>query len=126
VAAYVGFVAGIKGKDQGPLADAGQPKTSKKPAVAKAGKLTIPAIDGTAFAFSLAQAPAGQITVDMPNKSPIQHNIELKGVSGAAGKVVGQGATSTFSVDLKPGKYTYFCPVGDHRAAGMEGTLTVS
>ena len=27
---------------------------------------------------------------------------------------------------LKKGKYTFYCPVGDHRSEGMEGTLTVS
>jgi plastocyanin len=125
VAAYVGFAAGIAGKDQGPLAAAGQPKTSGKPAVAKGGKLTIPAIDGTAFQTTAATAPAGQLTVDMPNKSSIAHNIQLKDVSGAAGKIVGGGQVSTFSVSLKPGKYTFFCAVPGHEEAGMKGTLTV-
>jgi plastocyanin len=125
VAAYVGQAAGIKGKDTGALATAGQPKTSAKPAVAKAGKLTIPAIDGTAFEFTKATAPAGSITFDMPNQSALDHNIALTGVPGAAGKVIGQGQTSTFTVNLKPGTYTYICQVPGHEAAGMKGTLTV-
>jgi plastocyanin len=123
VAAYVGMVAGIKGKDTGALAEAGQPKTSAKPAVAQNGKLTIPAVDGTAFQYTKANAPAGQITFDMPNKSALQHNIAIKGVG--AGKVVPQGQTSTFSGTFKPGTYTYFCEVPGHEAAGMKGTLTV-
>jgi plastocyanin len=125
VAAYVGFAAGAGGKDQGPLALAGQPKTSKKPAVAKGGKVTIPAIDGTAFQFTKAQAPAGQVTFDMPNKSSIPHNIALQGVSGAAGKIIGQGQTSTFTATLKAGTYTFYCQVPGHEQAGMKGTLTV-
>lgn len=125
VAAYVGHAAGIPGRDQGPLAEAGKPKTSGKPIAAKAGTLTIPAIDGTAFQSTAATASAGQVTVKMPNKSALGHNIELKNVPGAAGKVVPQGGVSTFSVNLKPGKYTYFCAVPGHEAAGMKGTLTV-
>jgi plastocyanin len=125
VAAYVGYAAGIKGKDQGPLADAGKPATSNKPIAAKGGTLTIDAIDGTAFQSTVATAPAGQLTVKMPNKSSIGHDIGLKGVSGAQGKVVNQGGVSTFSVNLKPGKYTFFCSVPGHEQAGMKGTLTV-
>jgi plastocyanin/cytochrome c551/c552 len=125
VAAYVGYAAGIPGKDTGPLAEAGKPKTSGKPIAAKGGTLTIDAIDGTAFQSTKAAAPAGQLTVKMPNKSSIGHDIGLKGVSGAQGKVVPQGGTSTFSISLKPGKYTFFCSVPGHEAAGMKGTLTV-
>jgi plastocyanin len=29
------------------------------------------------------------------------------------------------TVDLKPGKYKYYCPVGTHKQT-MKGTLTVS
>jgi plastocyanin len=125
VAAYVGHAAGIPGQDTGPLAEAGKPKTSNKPIAAKGGTLTIDAIDGTAFQSTQATAPAGQLTVKMPNKSALAHDIVLKDVPNADGKVVPQGGTSTFSVSLKPGKYTYFCSVPGHEAAGMKGTLTV-
>jgi uncharacterized cupredoxin-like copper-binding protein len=125
VAAYVGHAAGVPGKDTGELATAGQPKTSAKPAVAKNGKLTIPAVDGTAFQFTKATAKAGKVTFDMPNKSSIQHNIALKGINGAAGKVVPQGQSSTFTTTVKPGKYTFYCEVPGHEQAGMKGTLTV-
>jgi len=125
VAAYVGHVAGIPGKDTGPLAAAGQPKTSGKPAVATNGKITIAAVDGTAFSTTAAKAKPGKVTFDMPNKSALQHNIALHNVPGAAGKIVSQGATSTFTVTLKAGKYTFYCEVPGHEAAGMKGTLVV-
>jgi plastocyanin len=125
VAAYVGYAAGSPGRDTGPLAEAGKPKTSNKPVLAKAGTLTIAAIDGTAFQATKAGAQAGKVTVDMPNKSALPHNIELKGVPGAKGKVVPQGQKSTFTVNLKAGNYTFFCAVPGHEAAGMKGTLTV-
>jgi plastocyanin len=125
VAAYVGFAAGIPGKDQGALATAGQVQTSNKPAVEKNGKITIDAVDGTAFSAKTARAKPGKVTFDMPNKSPLDHNIALKGVPGAAGKIIPHGAVSTFTATLKPGKYTFYCEVPGHEAAGMKGTLTV-
>lgn len=125
VAAYVGSVAGKPGKDTGLLADVGTSNNANKVAVAKGGKLTIPA-DATgalAFQYGKATAPAGKITVAMPNPAPIQHDISIQGVG--KGPVVGTGGTSTFTATLKPGTYTFLCTVPGHAQAGMKGTLTV-
>jgi plastocyanin len=37
----------------------------------------------------------------------------------------GGGNSQSKKIDLKPGKYTFYCSITGHRAAGMEGTLTV-
>jgi plastocyanin len=73
-------------------------------------------------------AKAGQITLVMknPGSAGITHGIAVEGKGiDKDGKPVPAGGTSTVSVDLKPGKYEYYCPVDGHKAAGMVGTLTV-
>jgi mono/diheme cytochrome c family protein len=124
VAAYVGRVAGKGGKDTGALAGAGQ--AQQKPlATAKGGTLDIPA-DPTGqllYQYKNAAAPAGQLTINSLNKSQTPHDISVQGQ--ATGKVVKGGGTSTISVNLKPGKYTFLCTVPGHAQAGMKGTLTV-
>jgi len=126
VAAYVAYAAALPGKDTGALATAIQPKVGP-PAVAKGGVLSIAADPTGALAYvtNKASAPAGSIKVEMPNKAPIQHNIAIKGPVTGAGPIVGSGGTSTFTVNLKPGTYTFFCEVPGHEAAGMKGTLVV-
>ena len=37
----------------------------------------------------------------------------------------GGGDAQSKKIDLKPGKYDFYCSITGHRAAGMEGTLTV-
>jgi len=69
-------------------------------------------------------AKAGKATISFDNPSQVPHAVDIEGVSGAETKTVTGGKTSV-TVDLKPGKYTFYCPVDGHRAAGMEGTLTV-
>ena len=71
-------------------------------------------------------AKAGQVTITMTNPSPLQHDIAIKGGTNAKGDVVGQGGKSVVTVDLKPGKYTFYCSVDGHEAAGMNGELDVS
>jgi mono/diheme cytochrome c family protein len=123
VAAYVASVAAQPGKDQGQLAAIGGAANSK-PIAAKGGVLTMPADpQRTLFASTAATAPAGKLTLKMPNPSSLQHDIGIKG--GAQGPVVGNGGVSTVTVDLKPGKYEYFCSVPGHEQNGMKGTLTV-
>lgn len=127
VAAYVGKVAGKGGEDTGLLATAGTPDYKNKTAVAKAGKLTIPADPGgsLAFQFGKATAPAGPITISMPNPSKVPHNIAITGPVKGAGPIVNGGGDSTFKVTLKPGNYKFLCEVQGHAAAGMMGDLVV-
>ena len=125
VAAYVGSVAGKSGKDAGLLASVGTSNNANKVAVAKGGKLTIPAdpTGALSFQYGKATASAGKLTISMPNQAPIQHDIAIQG--DGKGPVVGSGGTSTFSTTLKPGTYTFLCTVPGHAQAGMKGTLTV-
>jgi uncharacterized cupredoxin-like copper-binding protein len=128
VAAYVAFAAGVPGQDSGALAQAGKPKTSSKPAVEKNGTLTIPAdpTGALAFEFNKATAKAGSVTLMMPNKASISHDISVKGNGiNDRGPVVGQGGTSKVTASLKPGTYEFYCSVPGHEAGGMKGTLTV-
>jgi mono/diheme cytochrome c family protein len=126
VAAYVAYAAARAGQDPGLLATAAQPKKGP-PIAAKGGTLTIPAdpTGGLAYVSDKATSPPGSVKFVMPNKSPIQHNIALKGPATGAGPVVGSGGTSSFSVTLKPGTYEFYCEVPGHEAGGMKGTLTV-
>jgi plastocyanin len=126
VAAYIAFAAANPGQDTGMLATAAQPAKGP-PAVEKSGTLTIPADPTGALAYVTDKATAkpGPAKFVMPNKSPIQHNIAIKGPVTGAGSIVGSGGVSTFTANLKPGTYTYFCEVPGHEAGGMKGTLTV-
>lgn len=127
VAAYVALVAGAGGKDTGALAQVGQRKAGGT-AQARNGKLELSADPTGALAFSASKAiaQAGTIEFSMPNPSPIQHNIAVKdGGQDGEGPVVGNGGTSTFTANLKPGKYEFYCSVPGHEAGGMKGELTV-
>ena len=131
VAAYVASVAGQPGKDVGQLATIGA-TASSKPIPAKGGVLTMPANPQgrTLFASTAATAAAGSLQLVMPNPSSLQHDIALKADEGKGpeigkGAVVGQGGTSKFTANLKPGKYEFLCTVPGHEAGGMKGILTV-
>ena len=78
------------------------------------------------FSTSQLSAKAGKVTITMENPSGLQHNVSLKGGVNASGNTVGQGGKSVVTATLKPGKYTFFCSVDGHEAAGMTGELDVS
>jgi plastocyanin len=78
------------------------------------------------FNTSQLSAKAGKVTITMENPSPLQHNISIKGGVTASGNTVGQGGKSVVTVTLKPGKYTFYCSIDGHEAAGMTGELDIS
>jgi plastocyanin len=72
-------------------------------------------------------AKAGNDTIDFDNPAPLDHDVC---VEDSSGKQLGCSDTvkedkASLTLNLKSGTYTYYCSVDGHRAAGMEGTLTV-
>ncbi len=94
----------------------------------RGSQLKLIADPGGALKFdktSLSTKP-GKVTVVLDNPSDVPHAIEVEGKGvEEEGETVGKGGVSKVTVDLKPGEYEYYCPVGNHQQAGMEGTLTV-
>jgi uncharacterized cupredoxin-like copper-binding protein len=79
------------------------------------------------FAKSSLEAPAGRVTLEMPNPSALEHDISIRGNGiDQQGEVVGQGGTSRVSAQLTPGSYEFYCSVPGHEQAGMKGTLTIT
>jgi len=130
IAAYVAQAVDRPGQDTGLLASAVQAPGAGKPVVEKAGKLQIAADPNGQLAYvtNKAIATSGSVAVEMPNSSGVSHNIAIQ--QGTSGPVLGASqfitkGTTSVTVKLKPGTYTFFCQAPGHRAAGMLGTLTV-
>jgi plastocyanin len=81
---------------------------------------------GLSFDKKTLTAKAGSVTINFTNDSSTPHAVAVEGNGvDKDGKTVTKGKDS-LTVDLKPGKYEFYCPVDGHKAAGMEGTLTVN
>jgi uncharacterized cupredoxin-like copper-binding protein len=125
VAAYVAQAVAGGGKDPGLLATAVKAAGAGKPAVEKDGTIEVDA-DPTgqlAFTTNQAQGNPGEVTVKMANKSGTPHDIVIDGKG--KGQVVKDGGVSQFKASFAAGTYTFYCSVPGHRAAGMQGKLTV-
>ena len=100
------------------------------PASGAASTVTLSAKPGAlAFSTTTLTAKAGKVTVDLTNPAgnTIPHAIAVEGNGvDKDGPTVQGGGHSTVTLNLKPGTYSYYCPVPGHKAAGMKGTLTVS
>jgi plastocyanin len=109
-----------------------EPATTQSgtPVPSESSSLKLDAVEkgGLKFDKSQLDAKAGEVTITMdnPKGNQMPHDIAIEG-NGVqqAGEIVQPGGVSTVKADLKPGTYTFYCSVGSHRQAGMEGTLTV-
>lgn len=114
---------------------------SAKPAPASAGAVgSAPGGKATASTLALAadpsgalrydkqtlKAPAGKVTINFTNSSPSPHDVTIAQGAKVVGATPVKVGSAALSLNLQPGSYTYYCSVPGHRAAGMQGTLTVS
>jgi plastocyanin len=88
--------------------------------------LSAPADGSLKFDKTELEAKAGSVTINFDNQaSDVPHAVEIEGNGVEEKSDTVTGAETSVTADLEAGEYTYYCPVGNHRAGGMEGTLTV-
>jgi uncharacterized cupredoxin-like copper-binding protein len=85
--------------------------------------------DGSlAFEHESLETEAGSVTVTFANPAPIAHDFCVEDPDGeevGCTNIVADGDTTTTTLNLEPGEYTFYCSVAGHREGGMEGPLTV-
>ncbi|HYN39281.1 MAG TPA: plastocyanin/azurin family copper-binding protein, partial [Rhodospirillales bacterium] len=92
-----------------------------------ATKIELSADPGGALKFdkrSLTAKP-GKVTIAFDNPAQVPHAVEVEGGGVEEETDTTTEGSAELTVDLKAGEYEFYCPVGNHRQAGMEGTLTV-
>jgi plastocyanin len=88
-------------------------------------KLTADPDGGLTFDKTELTAKPGKVTITMDNPSDVPHAVEVEGNGVEEETKTPTKGTADVTVDLKAGKYEFYCPVDGHKEAGMEGTLTV-
>ena len=102
------------------------------------GEETAAPAAGDATSISLiefALDPAA-VTLDAPgtytfravNDGNADHALEIEGNGiEEETETIGPGESAEVTVEItEPGEYELYCPVGDHKDLGMDGTLTVN
>ena len=121
------LLAGCGGDDEEQAATT--PEATEEPASGGGGGQTVevsaPADGSLKFDQETLSAKAGTVTFEFDNPSSVPHAFEVEGngVEEETDTVTKSNASVT--VDLEPGTYKYYCPVGQHEQAGMVGELTV-
>ena len=118
------LLAGCGGDDEE------EPAATQAPATTGGGggatvMVSAPADGSLKFDQATLSAKAGTVTFDFTNPSGVPHAFEVEGNGVEEETETVTGGDASVTVDLEAGEYTYYCPVGQHRQAGMEGTLTV-
>jgi uncharacterized cupredoxin-like copper-binding protein len=83
----------------------------------------------TDFAIEPAQAKvdkAGIVRIEVVNRGQAPHALAIETPDGTVrSDQLAAGDSGRLEAELADGTYTWYCPVGDHRARGMEGEVTV-
>jgi plastocyanin len=88
-------------------------------------------LSATEFAFDPANPKvqkAGKVRFRVTNDGQTVHALEVEGKGvEAETEEIQPGQSDTLTADLsKPGTYELYCPIGNHKAQGMEGKVTVA
>jgi plastocyanin len=90
---------------------------------------TITASEGEMFIeLSTEEVSAGSVTIEVSNDGSVTHDlvVERDGEDVDGTDSLAPGESASLTVDLEPGEYVFYCSIANHRASGMEVTVTVT
>ena len=136
-AATLGVACSSGGNTASPPGAAGPPASSpavSAPAASGTGsapaQARVVAVQMTEFHLALPSTTlaAGTYTFDAVNAGRMVHalSVDGPGVEDQHTGPVEPGASAPLTVTLAPGTYDMYCPVDNHKALGMNLTLTVT
>ncbi|HEU0165554.1 MAG TPA: cupredoxin domain-containing protein, partial [Thermomicrobiales bacterium] len=65
------------------------------------------------------------VTITLTNKGALNHDFSMDVPTAFTSDPVSGGQSTTFTLNLPPGTYDFYCSQPGHKAAGMVGKLTV-
>ena len=99
---------------------------------ASGGESQVQALTATEADFSISldrdDLAAGTYEITVVNEGSATHAlaVEEDGTTKASSDSIAPGESTTLTVDLDAGGYVFYCPIGNHRAMGMELTVQVT
>lgn len=88
--------------------------------------LEVVGTDALEFAPAELSAPAGTITIELTAEETVEHTFVIEDLDDTEVVSAAAGETTSGSVEVEAGSYTFYCSVPGHREAGMEGELNVA
>ncbi|MDX1582133.1 MAG: hypothetical protein R3338_00875 [Thermoanaerobaculia bacterium] len=82
----------------------------------------------TSFDIEMPETlPAGSVLFVVSNESDMEHNFEIEGqgIEKELEENLQGQEVKMLKVDLVPGEYRVYCPIGDHASQGMDMNVTV-
>ena len=109
------------------VAGCGDDEGTSRPATDAGASIRLTETDFRLQPAEATVAASGKVRVQVTNRGESVHALAIEAPGGTrTTDRIDPGATGTLEADLQPGRYVWYCPVGDHRRLGMHGTLTVT
>jgi plastocyanin len=127
--AALGLAAGGCGesREEARSTSTSAPPAPTTPAPATNAEFTVTEREYSLSPSDLRVPKAGTFSLVVRNTGAIPHALEVEGPAGELKTgAIAPGKTARLEVALrKPGRYEWYCPIGDHRKRGMRGTVVV-
>jgi plastocyanin len=103
-----------------------KPKNGGKTVELSSTTVKVDAVD-VALQPANPRVKPGTVTFQIKNKGTLLHAVEVKTPGGEKrSRDISPGKSDTLRVKLDtPGRYTWYCPIDQHRKIGMKGKIRV-